>query len=94
MQRWLRALVDRWHLEIIRGIDVDAAVSGTAGLSFAEIEEVKNLLILHYLDKQVWDWDWATEQFRENRKELALVERQVGFVPLLPSANGNCEQRV
>lgn len=75
-----RALIDRWHLEILDGIDVEAVVSATAGMSFAEVEETKNLLILRYIDKQEWNWDWAMEQFRENRKDLAQAERQVGFV--------------
>jgi cell division protease FtsH len=84
-----RVLLDRWHPEILNGINVDVAVNGTEGLSFAEVEEIKNLLILRYIDTRAWDWDWATNQFRENRLELAQIERQVGFAPLLPSTNGH-----
>lgn len=83
-----RTLLERWHADILKGIDVDGAVAATSGLSFAEVEEIKNLLILRYLETQGWDWSWAMNQFRENRKELAQVERQVGFTPLLPSTNG------
>jgi ATP-dependent 26S proteasome regulatory subunit len=42
-----RELFDRWHSDIHNGIDIDIAVKETSGLSFAEIEEIKNLLILH-----------------------------------------------
>jgi cell division protease FtsH len=84
-----RELIDRWHSEILGGIDIESAVSETAGMSFAEVEEIKNQLILRYIDRKEWDWHWAFEQFQENRKDLAQVERQVGFSPLLPSANGH-----
>lgn len=85
-----RALIDRWHGDVRGGIDPDAAVGATEGFSFAEVEEVKNLLILRYLDSKAWDWDWAMNQFRENRAELATRERHVGFVPQAePSANGH-----
>jgi SpoVK/Ycf46/Vps4 family AAA+-type ATPase len=84
-----RRLMDRWHTDIRAGIDLDAAVEHTDGFSFAEVEELKNLLILRYIDTSAWDWDWATEQFRQNRQELAKVERHVGFAPVEASANGN-----
>jgi cell division protease FtsH len=84
-----RALIDRWQEEVRAGIDVAAAVAGTEGFSFAEIEEVKNLLILRYLDAKQWDWDWAMNQFRENRQELAQQQRHVGFALPEPAANGH-----
>jgi cell division protease FtsH len=85
-----RTLLERWHTEIITGIDLSAAVTETEGFSFAEVDEVKNLLILHYLDSKEWDWDWAMNQFRENRQELAKQQRHVGFAPLpVPATNGN-----
>lgn len=85
-----RALFDRWHAEIRAALDLDAAVDETEGFSFAEVEEVKNLLILRYLDTKAWDWDWATHQFRENRAELTAKERHVGFSSLPELAtNGN-----
>lgn len=84
-----RRLMDRWHAEIRAGIDLDVAVKQTAGHSFAEVEELKNLLILRYIDANVWDWDWAMEQFRQNRTDLAEQVRPVGFGPLAASTNGN-----
>ena len=75
-------LIDRWHADVRGGIDLDEAVDQTSGFSFAEVEEVKNLLILRYLDTKEWDWDWAMEQFRENRQELKSKDRHVGFAAL------------
>ncbi len=83
-----RKLMDRWHTEVRNGIDTDAAVSQTAGYSFAEVEELKNLLILRYVDTSRWEWDWAMVQFRENRSDLALQQRHLGFSQLAGS-NGN-----
>jgi cell division protease FtsH len=85
-----RRLIDRWHEDVRAGFDLDAAVSDTAGLSFAEIEELKNLLILGHLDRGGWDWDRAMHQFEENRSDLASeAKRRVGFGILEPMLNGN-----
>jgi hypothetical protein len=84
-----RRLMDRWHADVRAGIDLDAAVRLTAGYSFAEVEELKNLLILRYIDTNGWDWDWAMEQFRQNRTDLAEQHRRVGFAPLGAGAAGN-----
>jgi hypothetical protein len=75
-----RRLVQRWHADILAHLDLDQVVASTDGYSFAEIEELKNLLIMHYMDKNVWSWEWALEQFDVNRKELsARRHRRVGF---------------
>jgi cell division protease FtsH len=84
-----RELIGRWHEDVRGGIDVEAAVAETAGFSFAEVEEVKNLLILRYLDSNEWEWPWAMDQFRANRRELKAKERHVGFAPLGLTANGS-----
>jgi hypothetical protein len=65
-----RQLLARWHEDIRQGLDVEAAVSSTEGYSFAEIEELKNLLVMHFMDSQTWDWAWALKQFEINRSEL------------------------
>jgi hypothetical protein len=83
-----RALLARWHAEVRAGIDTELAVAETEGFSFAEVEEVKNLLILRYIDAKEWDWVWAMRQFRENRQELTTQDRHVGFAPAA-STNGN-----
>jgi hypothetical protein len=80
----LRAeLIARWHADIRAALNLDTAVADTDGYSFAEIEELKNLLIMNYLDTQTWDWKWAMRQFAVNRDEFAARHRkQVGFYSL------------
>jgi hypothetical protein len=85
-----RELMGRWHADLRAGIDGEAAVGQTDGFSFAEVEELKNLLILRHIDGGGWDWDWAMEQFRQNRSELAADSaRHVGFLPAAPTLNGH-----
>lgn len=85
-----RELIGRWHADIRAGIDVELAVEQTEGFSFAEAEELKNLLILRHLDAGGWDWAWAMEQFRQNRQDLAAeASRRVGFTELAPALNGH-----
>ena len=91
-----RQLIERWHEDIRANVDIDTMTSSTEDYSFAEIEELKNLLIMHYLDADCWSWSWALEQFEVNRKELANGHRRrVGFgqyhyeALLGVAANGN-----
>jgi hypothetical protein len=75
-----RELMLRWHADIQAGIDLDRAVSTTEGYSFAEIEELKNLLVMNFIDSGTWDWNWALHQFDVNRSELSKRHRRmVGF---------------
>ena len=75
-----RQLIQRWHEDIMKSIDVEHAVATTEGFSFAEVEELKNLLVMHYMDSNSWDWDWALKQFDINRAELSSrPARTVGF---------------
>jgi hypothetical protein len=87
-----RLLLERWHPDIRANLDADEAVVTTKGYSFAEIEELKNLLILHFLDDGEWDWHWALDQFALNRTDLAARHRRrVGFGVdglLVPTENG------
>lgn len=86
-----RELIGRWHADIRAGIDADEAVRATHGFSFAEVEELKNLMILRQIDAGAWDWDWAMAQFRLNRQELVTRAggRAVGFGGLDPARNGH-----
>ena len=52
------------------GVDLDRVIASTKGFSFADIEEVKNLLIRHFIDSGEWDWPNALEQFTSNRHDL------------------------
>jgi cell division protease FtsH len=75
-----RRLVARWHQDIRTHLDVEAAVASTEGYTFAEIEELKNLLIMRFMECGDWDWSWALDQFDINRKELSKRQlRRVGF---------------
>jgi cell division protease FtsH len=83
-----RRLIERWHADVRNGTDVARAIRETNGFSFAEVEEVKNLLILRYLDVKEWDWEWAMDQFRVNRQELKSKDRPLGFAALELTASG------
>jgi hypothetical protein len=61
-----RFVAERWHEEIIAALDIEAVVESTEGLSFAEIDEVKKLLVLGHLEVGRWDWDAAWNAFRQN----------------------------
>lgn len=76
-----RQLVDRWHADVRAAIDPGRVTAETAGMSYAEVEEIKNLLVLNYLDRGRWDWDAAVRDFRTNRDEFAADRRlrSVGF---------------
>ncbi|HEV3144320.1 MAG TPA: ATP-binding protein [Gemmataceae bacterium] len=72
-----RELMERWHADIRAHLDWDRAIAMTAGFSFAELDELKNLLIIHFMDHSVWDWDAAFRQMGFNRQELR--SRTMGF---------------
>jgi hypothetical protein len=76
-----RRLIERWHEDIRQNLDIDRAAASTDGYSFAEIEELKNLLVMHYMDTETWNWGWALKQFDINRHELNTrpPRRHVGF---------------
>jgi len=85
-----RKLMERWHDDVRKSIDLDKAVETTDGYSFAEVEELKNLLVMRFMENGQWDWDWALRQFDINRSELSKPQqkRQVGFGVLNGSGNG------
>jgi hypothetical protein len=75
-----RKLVERWHEDVRANLDLDVVVASTDGYSFAEVEELKNLLVMHFVDSGSWDWGWALRQFDVNRNELGgRPRRHVGF---------------
>ena len=80
-----RTLIDRWHADVRAAIDPDVVAADTEDYSFAEVEELKNLLVMRYMDSGSWDWEWAKSQFAANRAD-AGPRRAVGFAP--GSANG------
>jgi cell division protease FtsH len=77
-----RRLAERWHPEIRAAIDLDLVARETDGMSFAEVEELKNLLVLRYTETETWEWQWARDQFRLQRDDLTADPRpRVGFLP-------------
>jgi cell division protease FtsH len=73
-------LMERWHADIRASLDLEEFLDSTEGYSFAEIEELKNLLVMHFMDTNAWDWEWALRQFAINRRELSQrPSRHVGF---------------
>jgi hypothetical protein len=86
-----RELIAHWHQDIRAAVDPERVVRETDGLSFAEVEELKNLLVLRFVDGGGWDWAWATEQFRANRSGLAArrSDRPVGFSVGPVAVNGH-----
>lgn len=57
--------------------DVDV-VAATDGLSFAELEELKKLLVLRYGETGCWEWFWAWSAFTAGRGD-AGSHRKIGF---------------
>ncbi len=77
-----RRLFERWRRDILAQLDLQTMITSTEGYSFAEIEELKNLLILRFMETSSWEWTWAMEQFQVNRRELnAQSRRHIGFGP-------------
>lgn len=75
-----RQLIHRWHADIQAGIDIEAAVRSTDGYSFAELDELKNLLIMRFVEKGTWDWKGVLKIFSANREEFnASASRRLGF---------------
>jgi cell division protease FtsH len=74
-----REMITRaWHAEIVAAIDIEQVVMATAGLSFAEVAELKKLLVLGRLETGAWDWPLAWRQYTEGRGDLGRRNR-IGF---------------
>src|SRR5260370_31815887 len=82
-----RRLLESWHSDLTEQIPLDQAVAETEGFSFAEIEELKNLLIMHFVECGSWSWDWAQQQFALNPEELAARRGQLRFRVPAPAPN-------
>ena len=73
-----RMVLELWHSDIRQALDIDRVVAATEDLSFADIEELKKLLVLRFLDTQKWDWPWTLRTFRQDDRRGKPV-RKVGF---------------
>ena len=73
-----RLIVERWQPEIVQHLAVETIVADTAGQSFAELEEVRKMLVLNYLDHGVVDWS-ATRKHLEANREGTTQRKVLGF---------------
>ncbi len=69
---------DYWPPEIAERVPLERAVAETAGLSFAELDEIKKQMVLGYLDSHRWDWNEAIGMFRI-RMEEDRPRKPIGF---------------
>ena len=72
----LRMLVIKtyWHPDIIKEIDIDALVKQTDGISFADLEEIKTLLVQGFIFNNKWDMEAAINDFRHRKDTSKEVE--------------------
>ena len=68
----------RWHKDICRNLDLETVSGQTAGMSFAELEELRKLIVLHFLDHGEWNWPAAWETFHDGRPK-AQSQSRLGF---------------
>ncbi|HEX5443678.1 MAG TPA: ATP-binding protein [Pirellulales bacterium] len=74
-----RRLVEEcWHPEIVAHLRISDVVAATDGLSFAELDELKKLLVLRYGETGCWEWFWAWSAFTAGRGD-AGNHRKIGF---------------
>ena len=81
----VKRLVLSWPKEIIDNIDLEEAIAGCKGWSFAEIEAIRTNLVTNFVfGNKVWDLklalNYASEGGGINRK-IKGRERKVGFSP-------------
>lgn len=70
--------VDHWVAEARDRTPVEDAVRSTDGFSFAELDELKKLLVLRYLDTEAWDWMWVCQEFAR-RNDGNRDQPRIGF---------------
>jgi len=75
-----RVILEQWHADIRQALDVETMVTATDGMSFAELAEIKKLLVLQFLDSGRWDWDWAWKTFHADVRQVKSSRPMIGFV--------------
>jgi len=88
-----RFVADRWHADIRAALDLNEVVAATDGFSFAEMDEVKKLLVLQYLETAVWDWEAAWSAYRTGHQGGKPAQR-IGFNSPLPRVRTLAESRL
>ncbi len=79
----------RWHSDLQAAFSMDEVVARTAGLSFAELDELRKLLSLHFIDHGQWDWPVCWKDFSANRPADRKAGT-LGFRPAHESEARNC----
>lgn len=79
-----RLIVERWPAEIVNQIPVEEIAQTTAGCSFAEVDEIKKLLVMRFLQTDAWDWPWAWNNF-SGRGDDVRSKRSLGFAASQPA---------
>jgi cell division protease FtsH len=72
-----RYLSECWQTEIAAQLDLDEIATVTDGLNFAELEELRKLLVLDYLETDEWNWPRAWQAFNTGRGPNNT--RKIGF---------------
>lgn len=73
-----RLIEGTWHADMLASLDICQIIQQTAGLSYAEMDEVKKLLVLGYLERQAWNWRAAWQMFVQGREENK-TKQPIGF---------------
>lgn len=76
-----RFIQEFWPPAIRQAVPIPEAVAATEGLSFAEIDEIKKLMVMGYLETEVWNWSEAFAQFQQ-RTAVAPVREPIGFATI------------
>ncbi len=72
-----RLILERWPEEIVRALPVETVVNDTEGLSFAELEEARKLVILNYLDSG--EVVWVNTHTHMASQRTLVKRRAIGF---------------
>ncbi len=62
-------MAEHWHPEVSAALDLEAVVAQTDGLSSAELDEIKRLMVLEFLASGQWNWQHAWTEFRRGRND-------------------------
>lgn len=73
-----RLIRERWPAEIVDAIPVEEVVSVTDGCNFAEVDEIRKLLVMRFLETESWDWPWTLARF-SSAVNARRSQRAIGF---------------
>lgn len=76
-----------WPEEGLPGLSLSEAVQQTEGLSFAEMAELKKLLLMHYIEHDEWSFAAAWESLCQ-RRDPQRLKTSIGFAAEVARANG------